>query len=62
MINLDLTKEEKDVLLVVLEDYVSDLRMEIADTDKMDFREMLKNQKETLKRVLEKLRQVKEDK
>ena len=62
MIYLDITKEEKDVLMVVLEDYVSDLRMEIADTDKMNFREMLKNQKEALKRVLEKLRQAKEDK
>jgi hypothetical protein len=53
MINLDLTKEEKDILAMVLESYLSDLRMEIADTDSMDFRESLKKRKDVLKKVLE---------
>ena len=43
MIHLDITKEEKDILIEVLEEYISDLRMEVADTDNMDFREKLKN-------------------
>lgn len=55
MIQLDLTKEEKDILLDILENDLSDLRMEIADTDNMDFRETLKKQKEVLKKVLEML-------
>ena len=57
MINLDLTKEEKDILAMVLESYLSDLRMEIADTDSMDFRESLKKRKDVLKKVLETLQQ-----
>ena len=55
MINLDITKEENDILAMVLESYLSDLRMEIADTDSMDFRESLKKRKEVLKKVLETL-------
>ncbi len=55
MINLDLTNEEKDILAMVLESYLSDLRMEIADTDSMDFRESLKKRKDVLKKVLETL-------
>ncbi len=57
MINLDLTKEENDILAMVLENYLSDLRMEIADTDSMDFRESLKKKKDVLKKVLETLKQ-----
>ena len=56
MINLDLTKEENDILAVVLESYLSDLRMEIADTDSMDFRESLKKRKDVLNKVLETLK------
>lgn len=55
MINLELTKEEEDILAMVLESYLSDLRMEIADTDSMDFRESLKKKKDVLKKVLETL-------
>jgi len=57
MIQLDLTKEEKDILTEILENDLSDLRMEITDTDSLDFREMLKKQKEVLMKVLETLRQ-----
>ncbi len=56
MINLDLTKEENDILAMVLESYLSDLRMEIADTDSMDFRESLKKKKDVLNKVLETLK------
>ena len=60
MIQLYLTKEEKDILTEILENDLSDLRMEITDTDSLDFREMLKKQKEVLMKVLETLRQARE--
>lgn len=60
MIHLEITQEEKEILIDILENDLSDLRMEITDTDKMDFREMLKKQKEVLKKVLETLRQARE--
>jgi hypothetical protein len=53
MIQLDLTQEERQALLETLESTLSDLRMEIADTDRMDFREMLKTHKAILGRVIE---------
>lgn len=52
MIQFDLSEEERQVLLEMLESALSDLRMEIADTDSMDFREMLKGRKEVLKKVI----------
>jgi hypothetical protein len=53
MIQLDLTKEECQALLETLDSTLSDLRMEIANTDRMDFREMLKARKAVLERVIE---------
>ena len=49
MIHLELTQEEKEMLIDILENDLSDLRMEIADTDSSDFREMLKKQKRGFK-------------
>ena len=51
MIELDLDDEERAILKTVLESYLSDLRMEIADTDRQDFREMLKERKAVLIKV-----------
>ena len=55
MIELDLSEEETETLKEVLESYLSDLRMEIADTDNYDFREMLKARKALLIRVVKAL-------
>jgi hypothetical protein len=55
MPQLTLTDEEAGTLRRVLEEYVSDLRMEIADTDSMDFRDQLKREEAFLKRLIEKL-------
>ena len=55
MINLDLTDEEVEVLHIVIDSYLSDLRMEIADTDRKDFRDMLKHRKQVLIKVLDEL-------
>ena len=52
MIQFDLSEEERRILLEVLESALSDLRMEIADTDSMDFREMLKGRKAVIKKAI----------
>jgi hypothetical protein len=48
----DLTPEEVEMLNEILTSYLSDLRMEIADTDSMDFREELKKREVLLKRLI----------
>jgi len=53
MISLDLTGDERRILAEVLESYLSDLRMEIADTDSKDFRDMLKIRKDVIGKVLQ---------
>ena len=53
MLQLDLTDEEHEILVQLLEESLSDLRMEIADTDQYDYREMLKRRKEAIMKVLQ---------
>ena len=55
MHRLELTSEEAYVLRETLESYLSDLRMEIADTDRKDFRDQLKHRKELLERITDAL-------
>ena len=55
MAQFDLTGEEAAVLRQALESYLSDLRMEIVDTEQMDYREELKRQEEILTRLEERL-------
>jgi hypothetical protein len=52
MVHLQLEPTEAEVLRMVLESYLSDLRMEIADTDSMDYREKLKARKKVLRRIV----------
>ncbi|MDH3497181.1 MAG: hypothetical protein OER21_10480 [Gemmatimonadota bacterium] len=52
MLELDLSSQEQDTLRHVLESYLSDLRMEIADTDRQEFRDMLKGRKAVIQKVL----------
>jgi hypothetical protein len=52
MVHIDLQPAEAEVLKMVLESYLSDLRMEIADTDSMDFRDKLKARKMVLRKVV----------
>lgn len=52
MIRIELQPDEAEVLATALESYLSDLRMEIADTDSMDFREMLKARKKVLRSIV----------
>lgn len=48
---IQLADGEAEILKSVLEEYISDLRMEVANTDSMDFREELKRKEEFLKRL-----------
>lgn len=53
--NLELTDKEKNALLEVLNDYIPELRGEIASGGQHDFKEELKAEKAVLKAILEKL-------
>jgi hypothetical protein len=55
MIRLGLTPNEASALKEILASYLSDLRMEIADTDSMAFREGLKQRELFLKRLIDEL-------
>jgi hypothetical protein len=55
METLEITTEEKDILTKLVRVYISDLRMEIADTDQSSFKKNLKEEQEVLKKLLEKL-------
>jgi hypothetical protein len=52
MLTVDLTPSEATILREVLESAISDLGMEIAGTDSLDFREGLKQRREVLQKVL----------
>jgi len=53
---IQLVDEEAEILKSVLEEYISDLRMEVSNTDSMDLREQLKRKEEVLKRLAGQLR------
>ena len=55
VIQLDLTEHERLELKEVLESSLSDLRMEIAKTDRQAFRDQLKIRKGVLVKVIESL-------
>jgi hypothetical protein len=55
MLRLELTEDEAGVLRETLMSCVMDLRMEIANTDRLDFRETLKRNKQTLHAIAERL-------
>ncbi|HZP57749.1 MAG TPA: hypothetical protein VFC53_09385 [Dehalococcoidia bacterium] len=53
--DLTLERNEIDVLHRVLTQYLSDLRMEVRDTEDYDFRQRLKREEETVKAILDRL-------
>ncbi len=54
-LEIDMSKEEKEILTSTLEKYLSELRMEIVDTDAEEYRDKLKEEKRVIYRFLEKL-------
>ena len=61
MAQLDINAQEAATLKEVLDFYLSELRMEIADTDRMDFREQLKAKKNLLVDVAVRVGKVSEE-
>lgn len=55
MIQLALTADEAALLLDIGENYLSELRMEIVRTDRLEFRQALKAKEDSLKTLLQKL-------
>ena len=53
MIHLDLAEDEVAALVKVLDYYVSELRMEVAGTDRQTLRDALKIEEALLKKVLQ---------
>ncbi len=53
---LDLSSEEALELRGILENYLGDLRMEVSQTDNMDFRERLKAREAVVKELIARLR------
>jgi hypothetical protein len=53
---LELTATEAQALGNALESYLSDLRMEIAGTDSWDYRQSLRERRDVVSQVLQKLR------
>ncbi len=53
--DIKLEANEAGVLRQVLSNFAGDLRMEIADTDKYEVRDSLKEDEEALKSILKKL-------
>jgi hypothetical protein len=57
MIHIELSRKEAETLHQILKSDLSDLRMEIAGTEQMDFREFLKEREVFLKELLRRLEQ-----
>ena len=56
MVQISLSAEEQAELIAVLEEYLSELRMEIVDTDSSDYRDLLKHEKSVLVDLLARLK------
>lgn len=52
MVTLELNVEEQNMLARILTSYLSDLRFEVADTDRLEWREKLKGEEEFVKKLL----------
>jgi hypothetical protein len=61
MIHLDLDTQEREMLMETLESYLSDLSTEIADTDRFEFREMLKARRNVLNKILSAVKEAHEE-
>jgi len=55
MPTIELTPEELELLQEILESDLSELRMEIVDTDNSDFKDGLKHRKRIMMDIMEKL-------
>ncbi len=58
---IKLSDSEIEILSEALESHLSDLGMEITDTDSMEYREKLKAKRTVIQKILKELRQLSED-
>jgi hypothetical protein len=60
MVTLNLTDEEWNTLCNLLDTQIEELRQEIHDSDRTNYKEMLRQNRETLLRIIHKLDHVAE--
>lgn len=53
---LNISEQEKEEIINILDEYLSDLNMELADTDLMDFRTKLKSKKKLIQKFIDNLK------
>lgn len=58
-LEVNITEQEIEVVIQALEEYSSDLNMEIADTEKMEYRELLKRNRIILNSFISALKEQK---
>ncbi|NMB67489.1 MAG: hypothetical protein GYA20_01855 [Chloroflexi bacterium] len=51
MVTLDLSDEERQTLLYLLESCITDLKAEIRETDRAEYKDMLKHRKDVLHKL-----------
>ncbi len=56
MVTIELTQDEQDYLVDLLDTSIENLRTEIRETDRLPYKEMLRNNREVYTRILEKIR------
>jgi predicted transcriptional regulator len=56
-IKLNISSQDAEIIIEILEDYLADLSMEITDTDSMEYREKLKSKRTSVQRVLKSLQE-----
>lgn len=60
MLKLDLTEEERQTLVYLLEDCIADLKEEIHETDRADYKDMLKHRRDVLQKLWQALQPIPE--
>lgn len=60
MLHIELTPEERDLVAEILAAYYTELRGEVSDTSRHDYKEMLKQREALLKKALTAVQQAKE--
>lgn len=55
MESFEFSQQEKDILNKIVASYLSELRMEIADTDQLSFKKELRKEEDLLNKLIEKM-------
>ena len=61
MLQFNLRPEDRDLLVDVIEEYLSDLREEIGDTDSFDYRQKLEAEEKALQEIRDTLTHAQEN-